>query len=42
LTSRLLDSINGIMILREKEGRKGEKEGGRKEAGSKLPPMSST
>lgn len=36
LTSRLLDSVNGIMILRGKEEREEEKEGGRKEAGSKL------
>lgn len=42
LTSRLLDSVNGIMMFREKEGREGEKEGGRKEAGSKLPPVPST
>ena len=30
MTSRLLHSVNGIMILREKEGREEEKEGGRK------------
>lgn len=31
LTSRLLDSVNGIMILRGKEERGGGREGGREE-----------